>query len=193
MTKNERKQYNKIYHLANKEQRREYRQINKEKIKAQVEDYYQANRQKLSVQHKEYYQANKKQILAQRKDYRQTNKEQINKYQNDKRNTSLAFKLIANLRNRHGSVLKGICSTTKGLGCDSNFLREYIENQWIEGMTWNNYGNKKGQWSIDHIVPLSIYHTQPELLPKLIHYSNMQPMWHVENVKKGNKVAKLIT
>jgi hypothetical protein len=85
-------------------------------------------------------------------------------------------------------VLKGITSTTKGLGCDKEFLREYIENQFTEGMSWDNYGNREGQWSLDHIKPVSLYYDNPELLPELIHYTNLQPLWHVDNVRKGKKV-----
>ena len=55
-------------------------------------------------------------------------------------------------------------------------------------MNWENYGNKIGKWSIDHILPITLFYTQPELLNKLIHYTNLRPMWHLDNLKKGNKI-----
>ena len=141
---------------------------------------------------KKYYEDTQEHIKEYRKKHYKANKEAINKYDRDykknKRRVDPTFKLIANLRTRHRKVLHGIVSTTKGLGCDSNFFREYVENQWVVGMSWNNYGIREGQWSLDHKLPLTLYYTQPELLPDLIHYTNIQPMWHVENIKKGNKI-----
>ena len=77
-------------------------------------------------------------------------------------------------------------STTKGLGCNTEFLRKYIEDQFAPGMTWENHGNKRGCWSIDHKLPLDLLKTNPELTSKLIHYTNLQPMWHTDNLKKSN-------
>ena len=197
----------KNYYLANKEalaeRSKEYREANKEALAERSKEYREANKEAKAEQNKKYREANKEAIADYRKEYNeanpdyqkkyyQANRESINEfrrtYTKDRRATNPAFKLIANLRIRHRQVLKGKASTTKGLGCDSNFLREHVENQWVIGMTWNNYGIKEGQWSLDHRLPLSLYYTNPELLPQLIHYSNMQPMWHVENIKKGNKI-----
>lgn len=92
-----------------------------------------------------------------------------------------------NLRSSQNSVLKGKQSTTKGLGCDGKFLKEYLEEQFTEGMNWDNYGLKG--WTIDHKLPLDLIKTNPELIPKIIHYTNLQPMWHMENIKKGKKIC----
>lgn len=183
------KEQNKRYYTANKDKIKEYNRAHKEEKKERDKGYYMANKEKLKDRQKRYYTANQEDRKEYSRKYREANKEVQNtnciNYAKQRRVTDPAYKLIYNLRVRQGRALKGKASTTKGLGCDSNFFREYIENQWTEGMTWNNYGNKEGQWSLDHIIPLSLYYTQPELLPQLIHYTNMQPMWHVENVKKG--------
>ena len=52
-------------------------------------------------------------------------------------------------------------------------------------MTWNNYG----KWHIDHIIPLDIAKSEKELLP-LLHYTNLQPLWVLDNIKKGNQIEK---
>ena len=58
--------------------------------------------------------------------------------------------------------------------------------QFKNEMDWNNYGII---WNIDHIYPLSkvdwncIYETS-----KYCHYSNLQPMYIIDNIKKGNKI-----
>lgn len=67
-------------------------------------------------------------------------------------------------------------------GCSVDFYKSYIESQFKEGMSWNNYG----EWHIDHIKPLGLAKTEKEL-KKLFHYKNVQPLWANENRKKGVK------
>ena len=66
-------------------------------------------------------------------------------------------------------------------------FKTYIETQFTEGMNWDNYGNKKDCWSVDHIIPRSLATTLNEIY-KLNHYTNLRPMWHIENIKKSNKI-----
>lgn len=49
-------------------------------------------------------------------------------------------------------------------------------------MTWENHSLKG--WHIDHIKPLNLAKTEEELY-KLCHYTNLQPMWAEENLKKS--------
>jgi hypothetical protein len=108
-----------------------------------------------------------------------------------------AHKFIDSLRNRQKQVLKGITSTTNGLGCSKEQLSVYLSTQFDDGMSFNNYGNKIGCWSIDHIIPLSSYEkdesgnwdVNSEYNKKLVHYTNLRPMWHIENIKKSNIIA----
>lgn len=47
----------------------------------------------------------------------------------------------------------------------------------------------KKQWNLDHIYPLSLLDlTAPEDFKKACHYTNLQPMWFIDNIKKGNKI-----
>jgi hypothetical protein len=110
-------------------------------------------------------------------------------YIKKKREFNPSQKLIDSLRSRHNQVLKGEYSTTKGLGCDKDSLRQHIEKQFTEGMTWDNYGHGRGYWNLDHITPLDLIKTNPELTPQIIHYTNLQPMWMEENIKKGKKIV----
>ena len=112
---------------------------------------------------------------------------EVNATYRKKRYADPSHRLMRNLRSSQNSVLKGKQSTTKGLGCDGKFLKEYLEEQFTEGMTWDNYG--LGGWTIDHKLPLDLIKTNPELIPKIIHYTNLQPMWHIDNIKKGKKIC----
>ena len=72
------------------------------------------------------------------------------------------------------------------LGYGTRALFRHLEAHFEEGMTWENYGKKKGQWSIDHTRPISSF--PPEASVKEINaLSNLRPMWHSRNCSKGAK------
>lgn len=93
-----------------------------------------------------------------------------------------SFRLRVNLRTRLYLALKGkvkVGSAMRELGCSSTFLRQYIESLFQPGMSWDNYGKRPGEWSVDHIVPLAAVDlTDLEQLQKVCHYSNLRPLWH---------------
>jgi hypothetical protein len=69
------------------------------------------------------------------------------------------------------------------LGIDYKGFKNHIENLFIDGMNWNNHG----KWHYDHIVPLVSANTYEEII-KLNHYTNIQPLWAKDNLKKGSKI-----
>jgi hypothetical protein len=57
-------------------------------------------------------------------------------------------------------------------------------------MTWDNWGKGEGKWSIDHIIPLASSNytlSNREDFLKLNHYTNLQPLWDIHNIRKSNK------
>lgn len=98
--------------------------------------------------------------------------------------------LAENTRKRVYDALKKdkIKHTVEYLGCDMHFYRDYIAQQFIGDMSWENHG----EWHVDHIMPLQykdpITHAKPtiEQLIERLHYSNTQPLWAHENCVKGN-------
>lgn len=53
-------------------------------------------------------------------------------------------------------------------------------------MSWDNYG--RGGWHIDHIRPLLSFDlSDTEQAKQAFHYSNLQPMWQADNIRKGAK------
>ena len=125
------------------------------------------------------------------KKYRQSvkHKEYVSKYIKEKRKSDPIFKLTGSVRTRlnnflSSSNIRKTNSTFKMVGCTPEFLKEYLEKQFKPGMTWQNY-TRKG-WHIDHRTPLDSAKT-PKDIEKLMHYTNLQPMWAIENISKSNK------
>lgn len=69
------------------------------------------------------------------------------------------------------------------LGCTIEEFKAHIEEQFTEGMTWDNHG----EWHIDHIVPLKYENPSIEEVAERLHYINTQPLWASENIAKGNR------
>ncbi len=116
-------------------------------------------------------------------------------YQVHRRNTIPEVKIVKNLRGRLGKVLKGKSksdSTLKLLGCTLEYLKQYLESQFTEGMTWDNYGKIKGVvcWEIDHILPCTSFDlNKDEEQQKCFNYINLQPLWAKDNRSKGSKTG----
>jgi hypothetical protein len=74
-------------------------------------------------------------------------------------------------------------STQTIVGCSYLQLKEHLEKQFNDGMSWDNYG----KCHIDHIIPLSSANNEDEVY-KLCHHTNLQPLWAEDNFKKSNKI-----
>ena len=72
---------------------------------------------------------------------------------------------------------------TQILGCSDDVLRLHLESQFKEGMNWEN----RSMWEIDHAVPISSAKSEEDVI-RLNHYTNLVPLWTLENRKKGNKM-----
>ena len=79
------------------------------------------------------------------------------------------------------------------LGCSFEELKQHLESQWQDWMSWDNYGLYNGEenygWDIDHITPLALCESEADIL-KLNHFSNLQPLCSYINryVKKDNSI-----
>jgi len=137
--------------------------------------YRERNAEKLKVKKNEYY---KRVGLQRRKEW------QAEMMKNPE------FRLTKNLRGRIYVALKrGVKSapTMELLGCSIEYFKEYIEGKFTKEMNWGNQG--KYGWHIDHIIPCYNFDLTKEQDQKLcFHYSNMQPMWWDDNLKKGTKL-----
>lgn len=155
-----------------------YKTNNKEKIKLQRKAHYECNKDHIKSQKKEYYENNKKSIIAKRLIY-----------VNNRRSEDTGYRILGNLRSRLRHALNGInksCTTKQLLGCTTKELRKHLESQFTDGMSWDNYGYYG--WHIDHITPCASFDmSDPEQQRQCFHYTNLQPLWAEDNLRKSDK------
>ena len=197
------KECSKEYRKENKDKKKEYYKKNKDKIKEYEKEYYKKNKEnkkeyykenkdKINKCHKEYYEKNKDKVVERVKEYYKENKDKIierqNEYVKNRKLSDPLFKMKCNLRTRTSLAFKnkGYSKNTKTqemLGVDWEIAKKHIERQFTKGMNWSN----QGDWHIDHIIPLSSANTE-ERLKKLCHYTNLQPLWAVDNLIKSDVI-----
>ncbi len=76
------------------------------------------------------------------------------------------------------------------VGYTVNDLRNHLENQFRDNMSWGNYG----KWHIDHIIPVAFFRfKKPEDVEFKMCWrlENLQPLWATENEQKSNKIQKI--
>lgn len=177
-----------------KERNRLYRLKNIEKIKQIKKLYSIKYREQIKIRNHLKYLKNKEKYKITADLYRQKKRLLLNKKNVERSKVDIQYRLRCNLRKRLGKYVKGTTkhgSSVRDLGCTVKELIVYLESRFSEGMTWENYGYKKGikTWHIDHIIPLTKFDlTQREELIKACHYTNLQPMWGDENIRKSNKI-----
>jgi hypothetical protein len=102
------------------------------------------------------------------------------------------YAMAAKLRSRVIGALKNqkakkSAGTIALIGCEWPVLLAHLEALFQPGMTWENHG----QWHIDHKQPCTSFDlTLPEQQRACFHYSNLQPLWAVDNLRKGNRCHK---
>jgi hypothetical protein len=186
------KEVNKLKYLANAEKIKArtnaYKASHKEEIKIKAKEYDASNTEAIAERKANYYIKNRDEILTRQTEYVKNNRSKINDYQKNKKNTDINYRLRAILRTRISNFLKGIGgkrgSAVKDLGCSIEEFRKHLESKFTEGMTWDN----KGKWHIDHIKALNNFDlTDREEFLKACHYTNMQPLWAIDNIRKSDK------
>jgi hypothetical protein len=187
--------YRKNNPLKVKENKKRYHLKNIDKIKEKLRQYQLNNKDKRRT----YKEKNKDKLKEKRLEWIKNNTNKIREWENEyhrkRYNDDILYRLSKNVRGRLRSFIKRNKITKKDktfdiVGCSPEFLREYLENQFTNGMSWDNQGFYG--WHIDHIIPLSSAKTEEDLY-KLSHYTNLQPLWGKDNMIKGNRISKSST
>lgn len=176
-----------------------YYQSKKEELKKQNRDNYHSKmkdesfRELRKIQHKNYYNDNKDKISDHRSSPEERKK--TNEYYKNKRKNDVNFLIRSNTSSRIRTALKRnkFTSSEYLLGCSVQELRDYMESLWLDGMSWDNYGNPNGDhtdcWHMDHIIPCNSFDlTRIDQQIICFHYTNMQPLWAIDNLRKGDTI-----
>lgn len=109
-------------------------------------------------------------------------------YRRRKKLENPEYRLTQILRRRLHHALQGrakAATTFELLGCTAAELKEHLERQFVDGMSWDNCGSEV---HIDHIRPCASFDlSDPEEQKKCFHYTNLQPLWAEDNMKKSDK------
>lgn len=175
-----------------KAKRRIYREQNKDKVKKLQKEYYEKHKKELNHKSRGYKQTwreeNKDHIKEKARIYHQENKQKIYRYRKNRIKTDIKTKLARRLRDRLRVAIKNkqkSGSAIRDLGCTIDQFKLYLEFLFQIGMNWSNYG----EWHIDHIMPLSSFNLENrEDLLKAVHFTNLQPLWAKDNLKKSDKI-----
>jgi len=188
-----RKEYEKEYNLKNKDKikdrNKKYYKNHINEIKEYRKKYYQENKEIFKEYKRKWYQENKEYSREKTKKYKEKYREILNEIENENRRMKMKsdpiYKFKHNLRSLIQLKFKNKGYTKKSktyeiLGCDWDFLKGYIENQFNKYMTWKNHGS---YWHIDHIIPLAEADTYEDVV-KLNHYTNLRPLEAIKNLSK---------
>ena len=200
------KKHGKIYRLTHvveiKTYMKKYNKDNQKRIAKQKSVYRFNHSEKIRMLDRKRGKIYREGHQAQIKKYRQTHKnkkyhlvyckinhKRLNQSAVNRRKTDINFRIRCNLRIRLNHALRNKSKHThmiKLLGCSVEFLRCYLLSKFTSGMSWKNYGY--AGWHIDHIKPCASFDlTKPEEQSKCFNYLNLQPMWALDNISKGDR------
>jgi hypothetical protein len=157
--------------------RKQWREKNSEMLKEYMSEYRKNNSEKVRERIKAWEKNNKEYVLTKKREWTKRTIENNPIYNFSilvRRNISMSYKFG-----------KKPLKTEAILGCTITEFRNYIESKFKEGMTFENHG--RNGWHLDHIIPLSTAESEDEIL-KLCHYTNFQPLWEKDNLRKSNKL-----
>jgi hypothetical protein len=166
------------YRQANRdmivERQRHIRELYPERHRSALKRYRERHPEKSAAMSKAWIKSNPERIRARRKAWAEKG--------------GLLRRIGINSRQRVSRFLRGhvSCSGSFWIGCDNAELVVHLESQFKDGMSWENYGTRG--WHVDHVVPLSSAKTLDDLA-RVLHYTNLQPLWAKENLSKGARVA----
>jgi len=127
---------------------------------------------------------------------RDANRQQVREYHQQYRaqrsRTDPGYRLACSLRSLVGTALRKQAGdkaykTHQLIGCTIPELMAHLESQFQDGMTWQNRG--RNGWHVDHIIPCAAFDlTDPEQQRQCFHFTNLQPLWEADNIRKGAKM-----
>jgi hypothetical protein len=181
--------------------RKSYEKL-KEKKLAQKKEYYLKKKKEILLKRKEYAANNKQAISIKNKKYREANLEHLKKHNREyqrkyakllsaKRKELVNSTPLRQFKERIRCLVKNSFYRLKHnktkrvsevIGADWETVKAHFISQFKDGMTWEAF--IAGEIHVDHIQPLASATSEEELIA-LCHYTNLQPLWCLDNLSKG--------
>lgn len=165
---------------------------NKEKVLERQKEYVKNNYEKIKKRNAEYQkrpevkERERKRVNA----WRKNNKKWINDHKRKRMAADPQYAIASRLRCRIGHAKrlggwKKAGTAQELVGCTFEFLKQHLESKFKNNMFWD----KPNSFHIDHIRPLSSFDlTDPEQQKAACHWTNLQPLYPEENLRKGKKI-----
>lgn len=180
----------KKYAAANRDVVRERNRLWKKRNRRHILEYARAYAAKTANRHtKLWRERNPEKILEWR--LRNIDRIRLTRRKSVKRvrASNPSQRIAYNIRGRIRDGLKGAkksAPTFALVGCSPLELRQHLESLFLDGMSWDNYG--QFGWHIDHIKPCASFDlTDPEQQRQCFHYTNCRPLWWRDNVSRRMK------
>lgn len=156
--------------------------------------YHEKNRDKRIANAHAWNEANRDRVREIKAASDKECRTRINDYFKTKRTVDIQFRLGMQLRVRLANAVRAQltgragarrgASAVRDLGCTLTEFVQHLEQQFTLGMSWDNYGD----WHVDHKKPLISFDlTDAEQCRAACHYTNLQPLWAADNLKKGGR------
>ncbi len=185
------KEERKTYISAHTEERRKYRRKYNAAHVNERKAHHAAHLEERKAYNAARFEERRECKRAYNAAHREERRKYIKAYTNKRLATDPTFKILYYMRRRlHLALFWKVKSahTLELLGCTVEELCAHLEAQFQPGMTWDNYGFYG--WHIDHIIPCAAFDlSDPEQQRACFHWSNLQPLWAIDNLSKGARKA----
>lgn len=182
--------------------KREKYSENRDAIRERRKDAYAANAESERRAQREYRVQNKERVLERDRAYRIRNLEKIRAQErvsglakfHKRYRVDIAYTLKVRTSALVRASLKAVGKSRKTqelLGFSATELRAHLESKFTEGMTWEKFMD--GKIHIDHVRPVSSFNITSDTCSEFKAcwaLSNLQPLWGVDNLRKGAKVEE---
>lgn len=166
----------------------QYRKDNKEILSDNAKSFYQRNKEKIKSKTRKYYRDNKEKIIKREYEYKKRRLKNDHAYRMRESVSNSIY--CALFRKEHKGTKSSSCWSK--LPYTPEELKEHLESQFDEHMTWDNYGY---YWHIDHIYPQSLLpydSLDHENFMLVWDLKNLRPLNAIENMSKGNEIPEII-
>lgn len=178
------------------ESQKRYRDKHRAKLRAYYREIKRANKAHLKATDPEAYRKLIKSKSDYDKNYRRKmavpRREKTRQYVARRMATDVNYVMRQRLRSRvFVAIKKGYgkksAKTMDLIGCTIETLKAHIQSLFTDGMTWDKF--LAAEIELDHIIPCAAFDlTKAEEQKKCFHWSNMQPLWVIDNLMKGDKM-----